>query len=130
MKSALCSPRILKTARYDRDFIIQSQTDASDYAVGACLAQLDDDGREYPIAFASSKLSDTQCKWSTIEKESYGIIFALRKFDSFVFGQNIIVYSDHNPLHYLINATPKSSKLIRWSLALQRYVTRGVLEKI
>ena len=119
LKVALCSPEVLRTAQYDRDFIIQC--DASFYAVGACLAQIDDDGSEHPIAFASSKLSDVQRRWSTIEKEGYAIIFALRKFDSIIFGQNIILFTDHNPLHYLTNSLPKSSKLTRWSLALQRY---------
>ena len=120
IKQALCSSRVLRTARFDRDFIIQ--TDASDYAVGACLSQLDDDGSEHPIAFASSKLSDTQCRWSTIEKESYAIIFALKKFDHYIFGHHsVIVFSDHNPLHFLVDATPRSSKLTRWMLALQRY---------
>ena len=98
---------MLRTARFDRDFIIQ--TDASEYAIGACLTQLDDDGSEHPIAFASCKLTDTQCKWSPSEKEGYVIIFALRKFDYTIYGLNsIIVYSDHNPLQYLIDATPKS----------------------
>jgi hypothetical protein len=119
LKTALCSTKVLRTAQYDRDFIVQ--TDASDYAVGACLAQLDDEGNEHPIAFASGKLSDTQARWSTIEKEAYAIIFALKKFDHMIFGQNIIVYSDHNPLHFLADSIPKSSKLTRWSLALQRY---------
>jgi len=120
IKTALCSTRVLRTARFDRDFIIQ--TDASDYAVGACLSQLDDEGLEHPIAFASEKFSDVQSRWSTIEKEGYAIIFALRKFDHYIFGHNaVVVYSDHNPLHFLIDATPKSSKLTRWMLALQRY---------
>ena len=119
VKKALCSPQVLHTACFDRDFIIQ--TDASEYAVGACLTQLDDEGLEHPIAFASYKFSDTQRRWSTIEKEGFAIIFALRKFDSIVFGCKIVVYSDHNPLHYLTESTPKSSKLLRWALALQRY---------
>ena len=120
IKDALCSAQVLRTVRYDRDFIIQ--TDASDYAVGACLAQIDDEGNEHPIAFASSKLSEAQRRaWSTVEKEGYAIIFALKKFDHMVFGYNITIFSDHNPLHFLIDSTPKSSKLTRWSLALQRY---------
>jgi hypothetical protein len=119
LKRALCSTTVLRTAKYDRDFLIQC--DASNYAVGACLAQVDDEGHEHPICFASSKLSDTQQKWSTIEKEGYAIIFALKKFDHVVYGNNIVIYSDHNPLHFLSESVPKSSKLTRWSLALQRY---------
>jgi len=89
--------------------------------VGACLSQLDDDGRECPVAFASCKLSDTQRRWSTVEKEAYAVIFALRKFDSLVYGFRILLQSDHNPLHFLTDAVPKNSKLVRWRMALLRY---------
>jgi len=33
----------------------------------------------------------------------------------------IIIHSDHNPLTFLTESAPKSSKLIRWSLALAEY---------
>lgn len=71
LKQALRSPRVLRTARYDRDFIIQ--TGASLYSVRAVLAQLDDDGAEHPIAYASSKFSDTQQRWSVVDRDSYAI---------------------------------------------------------
>ena len=47
-------------------------TDASGVAVGATLGQLGKDGVEHPLAFASHKLSGSQCNWSTIEREAYG----------------------------------------------------------
>ena len=119
LKTALCSKQLLYSPRYDRPFIVQ--TDASDYAVGACLSQNDDENNERPIAFASAKLTDTQKRWSTVEKEAYAIIFALHKFDHIVFGSQIILYTDHNPLQYIVACTPRSAKLTRWSLALQRF---------
>ena len=42
-------------------------TDASDYAVGAILAQLGDDGEEHVIHYLSQQLTRTQCRWATIE---------------------------------------------------------------
>ena len=86
----------------------------------ACLAQKFSDG-EHPIAYAAHKLSTTQHNSATIEKEAFAIIFALKKFDDIVHGRKIAVYSDDNPLKFLSDAVPKSSKLTRWSLALQRY---------
>jgi hypothetical protein len=111
-----------------RPFIIR--TDASDYAVGAVLAQSWEE-REYPIAFASAKLRGPQLNWSTIEKEAYAIIYALQKFDYLVFGREIQLYTDHNPLQYLAISAPKSAKLTRWALSLSRYNivvhhTRGI----
>ena len=119
LKRCLSNAEILFTPRYDRHFIIH--TDASDYAVGACLSQMDDEGKERPIAYFSSKLSDTQRNWATIKKESYAVIAALQKFDVIVFGNHIELFTDHNPLKYHVHCTPKSAKLTRWALALQRY---------
>ncbi|GFR14356.1 retrovirus-related Pol polyprotein from transposon 297 [Trichonephila clavata] len=59
--------------------------------------------------------------WSTIEREAFSVLEALRKFDTWIFGSQIQVISDHDPLTYLTNSAPHSAKLTRWALALQRY---------
>jgi hypothetical protein len=77
-------------------FIVQ--TDASGVAVGACLSQKCDDSvvvdematGERLIAFASQKLTKTQSSLSTIEREAYAVIFALRKFHYMIFGSPIV----------------------------------------
>jgi hypothetical protein len=99
----------------------QLYTDASATAIGACLAQNDEHGKELPIAFFSKKLNACQIKWSTIEREAFCVLEALKKFDTWVFGAEIQIISDHNPLTYLTQSTPHGAKLSRWSLALQRY---------
>jgi len=82
---------------------------------------LDKDGVEHPLAFASHKLSGSQCNWSTIEREAYAIIWAPGKFWDTVYGSKITVVCDHNPLQYIRDCAPKSAKLLRWSLALQEF---------
>ncbi len=119
LKEALMSSSVLGTPRYDRPF--QIQCDASAYAVGCCLSQLDDDARERPIAFSSTKLSDTQTRWSTLEKEAYAVVFSFKQFDHIIFGSHVDVYTDHDPLQYMIDNSPKCSKLTRWALFLSRY---------
>jgi hypothetical protein len=44
---------------------------------------------------------------------------ALQKFKHWIFGRNVTLYSDHNPLTFLTETAPKSAKLMRWALALQ-----------
>ena len=47
-------------------------TDASTHSIGACLTQVfeeSDQKIEQPIYYLSRKLSDTQTRWSTIERE-------------------------------------------------------------
>ena len=86
--------------------------DASLHTVPAILTQTGDDGTELPVAFSSTKLSQAQTAWSTIEREAYAVLFAFKKYRSWIFGNQVTVYSDHNPLPYLIEWAPKSACLL------------------
>src|SRR5664279_601234 len=119
LKRLLCEEaEPLEIIDWSIPFIIRS--DASNHSVAGVLAQKSTKG-ERPIAFYSKKLSGPQKMWATIEKEAFAVLEALRRFRSWVFGYEIHLYSDHNPLAYLTEAAPKSAKLMRWSLALQSY---------
>jgi len=89
--------------------------------VGCCLIQWTEGKREKPIAFASCKLTATQSAMSTIEREAFAVIYALRKFRNFVFATKVTIFSDHNPVMYLQECAPKSAKLTRWALGLQEF---------
>ncbi|GFW75332.1 retrovirus-related Pol polyprotein from transposon 297 [Trichonephila clavipes] len=119
LKEELVKMPSLHTPDLSRPFLLF--TDASATAIGACLAQHNDPMEEMPIAFFSKKLTLSQTKWSTIEREAFSVLEALRKFDTWIFGSQIQVVSDHDPLTYLTNSAPHSAKLTRWALALQRY---------
>ena len=118
LKIALCNAAVLKTPDFSIDFIIR--TDASEFAIGACLSQVQD-GCEVPLAFVSAKLNSAQRNYSTIEKEAYAIVFALGKFEFIVLGYKINLYTDHAPLQYVTSCMSHSSKLTRWALSLARY---------
>jgi len=109
----------LHIVRFDRPFHVS--VDASAYAVAGLIEQCDDDGDKYPLAFFSTKLTDSQKNWSTIEREAFAVLVAINKYRNWFFGNKIILYSDHNPLTFLTASAPKSSKLMRWSLALAEF---------
>ncbi|XP_077541120.1 uncharacterized protein LOC144153344 [Haemaphysalis longicornis] len=115
LKESLCSAAALNTPDPHQPYWLF--TDASEVGAGACLAQMGKEGREKPIAFASHRFTPTQTRWSTIEREAFAIIWALKKFDYWVFGAGVNVVSDHNPLSYLTTCTPHGAKLSRWALA-------------
>lgn len=119
LKAALCEATALGTPDIDKPFWLH--TDASAVAAGACLSQRAADGSERPIAFASHRFSPTQARWSTIEREAFAVIWGLGKFDLWLFGAQVTVVSDHNPLSFLTLNVPQGAKLTRWALALQRY---------
>ena len=95
--------------------------DSSDFAVGAVLTQMDDKGIERPVSFISQKLTDTQRRWATVEKEAYAIVWALNKLKEIIIGSKVHIFTDHNPLTYLTESMSKSAKLVRWALALQTF---------
>jgi len=119
MKKGLCEATKLHIIEYGQPCRIL--TDASEKSVRCCLVQWDASGAEKPIAFASAKLSPTQMRWSTIEREAYAVVFALRIFRNFVFGSKITIFSDHNRMLYLRECAPKSAKLTRWAVGLQEF---------
>ena len=48
-------------------------------------------------------------------------MYALKKYEHLLFGHEIFVHSDHNPLAYITSAIPQSAKLIRWALGLAKF---------
>lgn len=95
-------------------------TDASDTCIGACLTQ-EENGEERPIHFLSHRLSKTQAKWSTVEKEAYAIFYALQKMDHYLHGAVFTVKTDHKPLKYLLDSPLKNQKIQRWALTIAGY---------
>ena len=84
LKEELIKMPSLHTPNLEKPF--QLYTDASATSIGACLAQRDNEGKEMPIAFFSKKLSPSQIKWATIEREAFCVLEALKKFDTWIFG--------------------------------------------
>jgi transposase InsO family protein len=97
-------------------------TDASDYAIGAVLSQTDDvTGRERPISFLSKSLSGPQLHWSTTEKELYAIIYALEKYQGYLYGHPFTVHTDHRALLWLCGRKRPMGRLARWCMTLNQY---------
>jgi Reverse transcriptase (RNA-dependent DNA polymerase)/RNase H-like domain found in reverse transcriptase len=120
LKRKLCDTITLEAPNSNLPYVIH--TDCSAVALGATISQLNEmDQTLKPIAFISAKLTPAQKNYSTIERESYAIIYTLNKYDYLLFHHKIILYSDHNPLTYITHCAPSSPRLTRWSLSLSRY---------
>jgi len=111
LKAKLCDSRVLRIPLLVVPFCLH--TDASGTAVGAALGQKDASGIEHPLAFVSQKLTATQCRWTTIEREAYAIVWALGRFRGLIFGSRIVIFCHHNPLQYIRQSATKSAKLLR-----------------
>ena len=119
LKQALHRPPILKPANWNCEFILE--VDASNRSLGAILSQIDEDGLEHPVAYASRKLEPREVRPSTTEKECLAIVWAVQLFRYYLFGRKFRLQTKHNPLVCLNKGHDKNWKLLRWSITLQKY---------
>ncbi len=74
---------------------IHFATDASDYALGAYVFQVDEMGKEIPIRFLSKSFAKEQLRWNVPEKECHAIVYALNKLDYLLRDVHFILHTDH-----------------------------------
>ena len=103
---------------YDPNEELTVQCDASDKGLGAALMQ-----NGQPVAFASTALTDPETRYAQIEKEMLAVVFALQKFDQYVYGRPVTVQSDHKSLAAIskkpLRTAPK--RLQGMLLKIQKY---------
>ena len=88
IKKKMTSAPVL--AFYDVKKLVTVSCDVSNFGLGAVLLQ-----ENKPIAYASRALTDTE---KQIEKELLAVVYALEKFNQYVYGKTVQVESDHKPL--------------------------------
>jgi hypothetical protein len=98
---------VLKLPDFDKDFEIHS--DAFDFTIGRVLVQ---EGR--PMAFESKKLSETEQRWPTHEKEMWVVIHCLKTWGHYIGSKDVVVWTDNVTLKYFAIQPKLSSKQVRW----------------
>jgi hypothetical protein len=62
------------------------EADSSDYATGAVLSQIGEDGKWHPVAFLSKSLSEVERNYEIHDKEMLAIIRALEEWRHYLEG--------------------------------------------
>lgn len=123
-KDILASELLL--THYDPKMPILIASDASSYAIGTVAYHEYPDGSRKAFYYASRRLSDTEGRYSQIEKEALGIIFAVKKYHRFIFGRQFTLLTDHKPLLSIFGSKKgipvhTANRLQRWALTLLGY---------
>ena len=84
------------------------------------------DRSERPIMFTSRTLTNAERNYSQIEKEALAIIFAVKKFHQYIYGQFVTIQTDHKPLLGLLaerKGIPSmaAARIQRWAIILSAY---------
>ncbi|KAK2704983.1 hypothetical protein QYM36_017135 [Artemia franciscana] len=97
---------------------IEVITDASQHGLGAQLSM-----DRATIAFASCSLSETEQRYSQMEKEMLAITFACKRFHLYLFGRTICMTTDHKPLELTFGKSIQRAppRLQQMTLAIQLY---------
>ena len=102
----------------DDPFILD--TDASDFALGACLYQVQG-GQEVPVAFASQVLTPVQRRYCTTRKELLAIVVFTRQFRYHLLGRHFMLRTDHGSLAWLCRFKEPTGQLGRWLEELSQF---------
>jgi hypothetical protein len=121
LKTAFTTAPILVHPDFAKAFYLE--TDASDFALGAVLSQMDIDGKLHPVAFYSRKFSAAEINYKIHDKELLAIVDSFQEWQHFLEGaaHPVTVYTDHKNLEYFMTARVLNRRQARWNMSLSRF---------
>ena len=109
---------ILAYPNFKQTFIVA--TDASYNRYRATLSQIDSNGKEHLIAYASKSLQSGEVNYGATKLECATIVWAIEYFHKYLETSKFILVTDHIAFKQLQTAEPKG-KIGRQILKLQLY---------
>ena len=119
LRARLVSSPVLVFPDYRKPFILD--TDASDSGIGAVLSQVQDDGMERVVAYASRLLSKPERRYCVTRKELLAVVTFVQHFRSYLLGSHFTLRTDHGSLTWLWNFKEPQGQLARWLEKLQEF---------
>ena len=119
LRKCLMTTPILAFPDHSRHFVLD--TDASDMGIGAILSQVQDDGGEVVIAYASRSLSWQEQRYCVTRRELLAVVEFIHHFRHYLLGVHFTLRTDHGSLVWIQNFKEPEGQLARWLERLQEY---------
>ena len=113
----ICAP-VLAYPNSKDPFILD--TDASDFAIGAELLQVQE-GEERVVSYGSFSLIPSQRNYCTTRKELLAVLRFTREYRHYLLGRSFIVRTDHSSLTWLMRFKNAEGMIARWLEELSQY---------
>ena len=97
LRENLLHRTVLRLPDHIKSFVLR--TTASNCELCVALMQ-EHDGKYYPVAYGSNKLTSVERRYSTLEKECLAIVWDVFKFQQYLAGKLFILQTDHQTLTF------------------------------
>ncbi len=121
LKERFASEPVLMMPDQGKPFILEC--DASKYASGAILSQMDQNGDKRPVAFLSQSFNQAERNYEVYDRELLAVMRALEEWRHYLQGGPfpVTVYSDHRNLGYFRQPQKLNRRQARWVVELSEY---------
>jgi hypothetical protein len=119
LKEKLSEFPILRRPNFSKVFILH--TNWSAFSIGVIFGQLDEDGKEYVIAYASRSNNKVVNNYSSYKRGCLDVIWAIIHFKPYFYGTKFTLYIDHHLIKWLMTNDKLTGKLVRWAFIVQEY---------
>ena len=90
-------------------------------ALGALLAQHDDQGRERAIYYISKTLVSYELNYTPMEKACLAVVFSTQKLHHYMLGHTVHLISKIDPLKYILSKSTLIDHLAKWVMLLSEF---------
>ena len=121
LKQRFCERPILAHFNSTRETMVE--TDASDFALGAILSQLQPTTIWHPVAFHARKFKKAEENYDIHDKEMLAIVVAFKEWEHMLKSvkSTVTVYTDHKNLEYFSTTKVLTRRQMRWAMHLAEY---------
>lgn len=121
LKEKISEEPVIAIAQANGKFRIE--VDASGYAIGAVLSQIQGDGKWHPVAFLSRMMTPAEQHYEIYDKELLAIMNSITTWRQYLLGakEPFEILTDHQNLTYFRKPQRLNQRQMGWYMKLQDY---------